>query len=77
MTRLLLILVVLAVALTAAPPPLFADAACDLAQEICHWYEEQSGEYCDYVWCMQDHIRMGLISWDCLYGQAQFQLTFC
>jgi hypothetical protein len=72
--RLILVLFILTVSLTAVSQPLFA-ADCEPAETICRWYEDQSGEFCDYVWCMQDHIRMGLIDWSCLYGQAQ--LTFC
>lgn len=54
-----------------------SEGGCETAEGICRWYEDQSGDYCDYVWCMQYHIRLGLIPFSCLAGEAQLSASFC
>src|SRR5262249_21684744 len=59
------------------PGVVFLADICQPAEEICRWYEERSGDYCDYVWCMQYHIRLGLIPFSCLAGEIELSDSFC
>jgi hypothetical protein len=53
------------------------ERSCEPAETICRWYEQEYGDYCEYVWCMQRHVQMGLIPFSCMYNYAQLSASSC